>query len=107
MKGMELIANHRTSSEKSIERYLCKQLAILGLMCYKTYNPNDTGMPDRLIILPAGKVVWAEIKSEGERPSPLQAYRFDTLRMAGHDVHVIDSKEKADELLETIKTRIL
>lgn len=98
---------HSEQSEKSIERYLTRRATELGARSLKYYNPVSTGWPDRVVLLPGGLVVWCELKSKGEKPTPLQAHRHAALRDMGHRVYTCDSREKVDRMLaiETQRAR--
>lgn len=96
------ILHHSEVSEKAIERYLADKAKKLGLPCLKYSNPIATGYPDRLIVLHSAKVVWVELKSEGCKPTKLQAIRHDELRAIGHRVEVIDSKAGVDDLFNSL-----
>lgn len=101
-KKLENIVRHSEVSEKEIEKYLRRQCAARGLLCLKYSNPCAVGYPDRLVVIPDGKVVWVELKSRGRRPSAIQAVRHEELRVIGHAVSVIDSREGVDRLLDRL-----
>ena len=44
--------------EQDIERNLTRQVKQLGGLCLKFVSPGTAGVPDRLIILPSGRVVF-------------------------------------------------
>lgn len=91
---MTRITRRAEVSEKALEPELVRRLnADLGLECLKYFNPNKPGYPDRLILLPGGRVVWVEVKSRGVKPRPMQVYRHDFLRRMGHIVEVVDSPD--------------
>ena len=71
----------------------------MGGRCLKYSNSGETGYPDRLVLLPPGKVIWVELKSRGKKPTRQQLIRHDELRQLGFDVRVIDSREGVDGLL--------
>ena len=61
-------------------------------------------MPDRIIPIPDGKVIWVEMKKpSGGRLSEVQKLRHKELRKLGQDVRVVWSKEEADQLVDEIK----
>lgn len=97
------IVDHAEISEKTIERYLVEQAKQSGLLCLKYSNPNMVGYPDRLLVLPSGRVIWAELKSRGRKPAKIQQLRHAELASMGHQVYVIDSKAGVDELIKTSK----
>ena len=101
-KSIENIVRHSEVSEKEIEKYLCKRMKEIGLPCIKYSNANETGYPDRLIVLPASQCMWVELKSKGRKPSKVQQIRIDELQKRKHVVWVIDNKPLVDELKEAL-----
>ena len=53
--------------ESELEKKLGKQLKDLGCLYFKFISPGNTGVPDRLIILPGGCVIFVELKTESGR----------------------------------------
>lgn len=96
---MRMMTNYK-ESEKYIERYLNRKVAERGGISLKYSNPGATGYPDRVVLLPGGKTVWAELKSKGRKPSLIQSLRFEQMEAIGHHVFVCDSIEKVDKMLE-------
>ncbi len=105
-KAVDNVVRHAEVSEKVIERYLVERAKHLGLPCLKYANANMTGYPDRLIVLPDGKVVWVELKSRGRKPSKIQQLRHAELEAIGHTVLVIDSKGGVDDFINRISHEI-
>lgn len=97
-RNMERIIRHADLSEKSIERYLSERVKSVGGLCLKYANPGESGYPDRLVVLPRGVIRWVELKSRGKKPTRLQSLRHAELERRGHIVHVVDSRERVDEL---------
>lgn len=102
-KRIDNIIHHAEVSEKVIEKYLVDQARQYGLPCLKYSNPNMVGYPDRLLVLPGGKVIWVELKSRGRKPTKIQQMRMAELIRLGQLVKVIDNKADIDELINTIK----
>lgn len=98
MSRKDKISGHAAESEKYLERRLVKECEARGCLCLKYYNPQMVGYPDRIILLPRGLVVWAEVKSRGCRPTVMQQYRHKQLRRLGHEVFIIDSVESINAL---------
>lgn len=48
--------------EKEIESYLRKQVEKAGGRAYKWISPGNKGVPDRIVLLPGGIVVFTETK---------------------------------------------
>ena len=79
--------------EKTIERKLVNAVKAAGGMCPKFVSPGMDGMPDRLILMPGGRLAFVELKAPGKKPRPLQIYRHDQLHELGFDVFVLDRPE--------------
>lgn len=87
--------------EKSIEDYLRKQIEKIGGKAYKLISPGNSGVPDRIVCLPKGKVIFVETKRpKGGVLSALQIFRHRELRKIGQRVEVLNTKEKIDEFIE-------
>lgn len=102
-KSIENIVNHSEVSEKSIERYLVDSVKNIGGVCLKYNNPNMVGYPDRVCLLPNGNVVWVELKSKGGILKSIQYLRIEQMRKIGQIVHVCDSREAIDKILQPYK----
>ena len=86
--------------EKQIEQKLVKAVKSNGGLCLKFVSPSFDGMPDRLILLPDGKIAFAELKAPGKKPRPLQIARHKTLMSLGFRVFIIDSAEQIKTILD-------
>lgn len=93
----------RKVRESSVEKYLARRCEERGWQCLKFDPKYCVGMPDRLIVLPGGRVVWAELKTDGGKLSEMQRYRIGRLRSQGHSVYVVWSKEQADILMTELE----
>lgn len=85
-------------SEKEIEAYLRKRIKKLGGIAYKFTSPGNDGVPDRIVLLPKGKISFVELKAPGKKPSKLQMVQINRIKKLGYDVYVIDSKELVDKI---------
>lgn len=50
--------------------------------------------------MPEGKVLFVELKSKGEKPRKIQMVRMNELKSMGFEVHICDSKELVDTIIE-------
>lgn len=92
--------------ESTIEAYLRDRVKELGGKAYKFVSPGNDGVPDRLVCLPGGRVVFVELKAPGKKPTKLQELQQNRLKQMGFDVWVIDSKKAVDDFIR-IQTEIL
>ena len=86
--------------EKQIEQRLVKAVKAQNGMCPKLVSPGTDGMPDRMVLLPDGKLSFVEVKAPGEKPRPLQIRRHEQLRQLGFRVTVLDDPEQIPGILE-------
>lgn len=90
--------------EKSIEQKLVKAVKAAGGVCPKLVCPGFDGMPDRMILLPYGRLGFVEVKVPGKKPRPLQTARHEMLTRLGFKVYVLDSPEQIGGILDGIQT---
>ena len=60
------------AKEKIIEQKLVREVKERGGICPKLTSPGFDGMPDRIVLLPRGRMAFVEVKAPGEKPRPLQ-----------------------------------
>ena len=89
--------------EKQIERRLVRMTSQMGGMALKFVSPGCDGVPDRLVLLPEGKVGFVEVKAPRKKPRPLQVRRISQIRGLGFPVFVVDGMEQIEEVLQKIK----
>ena len=90
--------------EKEIEQKLVREVRRSGGISPKFVSPGMRGMPDRLVLMPKGRVYFVELKRPGAKPGPLQTARHEMLREMGVRVYVVDSAEKVMEVIDEIRT---
>jgi len=79
--------------EKTLERHLVAHIKSLGGIAYKFTSPNNKAVPDRLVLLPNGRVLFVELKAPNKKPTKLQALEHKKIQSLGFTVLVIDNKE--------------
>jgi len=89
--------------EKLIEQYLRDEIKKVGGKAYKFTSPGNSGVPDRLILLPGGRVFFIESKATGKASTPLQKRQQKLISDLGFYVAVIDSKEGVDAFMSMVK----
>ena len=88
--------------EKIIEKELVARVKAKGGIAPKFTSLGFDGMPDRLVLLPRGKMAFVELKAPGRKPRALQMARHRLLRRLGFKVYVIDEINQIDSVLEEI-----
>ena len=88
--------------ERTIENELVARVKAMGGIAPKFTSPGFDGMPDRLVLLPGGRLGFVELKAPGRKPRALQMVRHRLLRRLGFKVYVIDEINQIDSVLEEI-----
>ena len=100
--------------ESTLEQAARKHIRSLGGQCYKWVCPGENGVPDRICILPGGKIIFIELKRPGgkiifielKRPgrkdgmSARQKKIFRILKALGCKAWRIDNLEDLKERLQ-------
>ena len=73
-------------------------------MALKFASPGFDGVPDRLALLPDGKMAFVEVKAPGEKPRPLQLSRHRLLRRLGFKVYVLDDESQIGGIINEIQS---
>jgi len=89
--------------EKAIEQKLTKAVKTMGGLALKLNVPGFDGIPDRLVLLPGGKLAFIELKAPGKRLRPLQEKRKRQLEALGFLVFCIDSTLQIGGILDEIQ----
>ena len=89
--------------ESFLERKLRLAVAAVGGRAPKWVSPGNRGVPDRIVILPAGQTVYVEMKAPSEPLEPLQKKWAKTLRQLGHKVYKIDSEADIHRFIAACK----
>ncbi len=84
--------------EIRVEDRLRQKTESAGGMCIKLVILATAGLPDRLVLLPGGRVMFVETKAPKKGPTPLQDYMHRKIRGLGFEVHVVNSLEAVNAL---------
>ena len=85
--------------ESEIEGNLVKGIEKLGGLCLKH---GQDGWPDRIALLPQGRVVWIETKRPDGRVAALQKWRVAQLRKLGFRVEIPMNAEEVAQILASL-----
>ena len=86
-----------------LEKYIENKLRIgvkrlgCGARCLKFESPGTSGVPDRMILLPGGLVVFVELKQVGKRERTRQTYVQNQMRRLGFTVFSTVSTPEQDQ----------
>ena len=89
--------------EKYIEQKLVAAVKSMGGMAPKFVSPGIDGMPDRIVLLPMGRIAFVECKATGKKMRPLQKKRKKQLEALGFLVYCLDDVEQIGGILSEIQ----
>lgn len=89
--------------EKYIEQKLVVAVKSMGGMAPKFVSPGIDGMPDRIVLLPMGRIAFVECKATGKKMRPLQNRRKKQLEALGFLVYCLDDIEQIGGILSEIQ----
>lgn len=82
--------------ERTLENYFKMKIESSFGLCIKLIG--YVGIPDRLILLPKGRIFFVEFKQKGKKPRKIQKFVHSKLKNLGFKVYVIDDKDKIEEV---------
>lgn len=97
------IENEVRIIEKDIERWLGNQLKKLGCIYMKFVSPGNDGVPDRIVVLPGGGVIFIELKATTGKLRANQRVQISRLRKQGALVFVLTGKRDAELFVDYIE----
>lgn len=89
-------------SEAGLERKLTQEVEHRGGLALKFVSPGWRGAPDRLVLMPQGRVWFVEMKAPGRKPRPLQEYRLRILREMGFQARVVSTEDELQQFLAEV-----
>jgi hypothetical protein len=104
LDGIQFLDKGDILEERRIENRLKKEIELIGGKALKFISPGMSGVPDRIVLLPEGKVIFIELKAPGEKMRKLQVLRRKQFEKLGFKVLCIDSIEKVDNLIKEINS---
>lgn len=90
--------------EKTLEHKFVTEVKRVGGLALKFVSPGFDGAPDRLVLLPGGRLGFVEVKAPGKRPRPLQLARHRLLRRLGFKVYVLDDERQIGGIIRDIRS---
>lgn len=95
---------NKTEKESDIEKALRDTVREAGGRAFKWVSPGNRGVPDRVVVMPGGKVAFIELKAPGKKPTKLQLLQHKRLTSMGCRVYVVDGISQIRDVLKDINT---
>lgn len=87
--------------EVSVESYLRAQVKKARGICIKLNPLGNVGVPDRLVLLPGGVMMFVEVKKpRGAKVARLQVWWCDRLRALGFRSVFAFTRDEVDAIME-------
>ena len=90
--------------EKEIKKKLALEAKKRGGLAVKFVSPGFDGMPDRILLMPEGRIAFVEVKAPGKRSRPLQMARHKLLRELGFSVFILDDASQIGGILDAVQS---
>lgn len=88
--------------ESSIEAKLVRMVRAKGGLCYKFVSPGNPGVPDRIVITPAGRTIYVELKTEVGRLAAVQKWQQEEMRKRGAEVRTLKGLDQVRAFVEEV-----
>lgn len=88
--------------EKSVEQKFTKAVKDKGGLALKFVSPNFNGVPDRLVLMPFGKMAFVELKAPKKKMRALQIKRKRQLESLGFFVYCVDDVRMIGDVIDEI-----
>lgn len=75
--------------ESQIEKKFREMIESHGGRCYKWTSQGQAGVPDRIVLLPGGRISFVELKKPGGVVSKLQRKQMSRLEALGFCCYVV------------------
>jgi hypothetical protein len=82
--------------ERAVESHLCRRVKRAGGEVIKLPVRERRGRPDRLVLMPQGRVYFIELKAPGKKLKKHQLREQERLWRMGFNAFVIDTKPDVD-----------
>ncbi|HCI73682.1 MAG TPA: nuclease [Lachnospiraceae bacterium] len=92
--------------EKEVEEKLVRMARMKGGHAWKFVSPGMSGVPDRIVLMPGGRMAFVEVKRPGEKMRPLQLRRKRQIEALGFRVYCLDDPEKVGGVIDAIENRV-
>ena len=88
--------------EKDVEKKLVDGIRKIGGVAFKFVSPGQSGVPDRMVVLPGGRIVFVELKTAVGRMTGLQKAQHRRLAALGCDVRTLYGDDDVVDFLKEV-----
>lgn len=92
--------------ERDIENWLNRQIESMGGLALKFVSPGNPGVPDRIYILPNGRVWFVELKQQLGKVAKIQKWQRQRLLSMGCNYRLVRGMEDAKAYAEEMRHEI-
>lgn len=96
------LKNKICMKEKTLEKKLRETVSDMGGLAIKMPSIFFTGFPDRLVLMPGGRMFFAETKTTGEKLSKRQEVVKAQLERLGFEVYKIDDNDSYKKFIQRL-----
>ena len=93
--------------EKDVEAYVRREVKKMGGKLLKWVCPGNDGVPDRIVLLPGGRIWFVELKTETGRPTALQEHWQRVLSGLGFNVYILYGRQEVEVFLEYVREEVM
>lgn len=90
--------------ESQLEKLFLTGVRTVGGLTFKTVSAAGTGMPDRLVLLPGGRIMLVELKTEKGTLSPKQRHWHQQAEGLGVTVVTLYGPADVRSWLQNVRT---
>lgn len=98
MANKNIMQGNLIESEKKLERKLSEIVKEMGGMSFKFVPLHVAGIPDRICLLPGGRIFFAEIKTTKQTLKKLQQLTRSKLLKLGFNVYIVDKSSDLEQI---------
>ena len=93
--------------ERDIEKKMLNAVRKMGGEAFKWVSPGNDGVPDRIVMLPGGRLIFVELKADRGRLSPVQKIQIRRIQKLGQDVEVVQGMDGLEEFLAALRKEVV
>ena len=94
------------SNEKLLEKKLREEVKRLGGIAFKFVPLHVAGIPDRICLLPGGRVFFVEVKDEKAQVKPLQNLWRGRLEKLGFTWYLLSSEKTLNIIIQNERKQL-